>query len=402
MLAAIISKISRIRTHLTRLDQQPLGKAALTIVLLLDIFILSSIFDGLDKHTAQLTQPYEHIPADCREIVLDERWNASNRLERLSVAAALEHNQQYYSSIAKNPARHPVCETLISTLETIKKDKELGQTFNNIQKIKRESGDLRAQAERLKGSYDTSLLESIARQGEGQANVDALRNDLRAKTEALNTLTQKMTDLQASVVRDKRVQAFWALIDHQSAADREALRSDLQKLNFWYPVKRLGMEMIFLLPLFGLFYLWNFVSLRKDRPLQTLVSSHLLVVTVVPVLFKVIQLIYNILPKKFLQNLVALLESMKLVALWHYLAMALAIAATLVAIYVVQKTIFSRGKLLAKRIANDLCQECGSRLPPASSACPLCGFGQFKPCRHCGKPTHVYGSYCKECGEPAP
>lgn len=400
MLTAITRRIGGIRTHLTRLDRQPLGKAALTMVLLLDIFILSSIFDGLNKHTAQLIQPYEYIPAHCREIVIGERWNPSNRLERLTAIAAKEHNDSNYPSPHRILTRHPVCEPLLAAFEAINKDVELRQTFADIQKNRNESGDLRSQVERLKGSYDTSLIETIARPRETQANVDALRNELRVRTEALNILTHNMAGLEAGAERNERVQRLWALLDRLPASDQEQLRADLRSLNFWYPVKRLGMEMIFLAPLFGLFYLWNSVSIRKDRPVQTLVSSHLLVITVIPVLFKIIHLIYDILPKKFLQNLVAFLESRKLIALWHYIAMALAIAATLVLIYVVQKKVFSREKLLAKRIARGLCQDCGQHLPPGSTACPFCGFGQFKPCSHCGKPAHVYGSYCKACGKP--
>lgn len=400
MFTAITGRIGDIRTHLTRLDRQPLSKAALTIVLLLDVFILSSIFDGLERHTAQLTQPYDYIPSECRDIVLDERWNTTNRLERLSVHATLERSNHSLPSPERKEARHPVCDPLLAALEAIKKDPELVRVFAAIRKLRQESGDLRTQSERLKGAYDTALLETIARQREGQPKVDALRSDLNAKTDTLNTLTRQIAEREATAERNERVLRMWAQIERLSESDREQLRTDLQRLNFWYPVKRLGMELIFLLPLIALFYLWNSASIRKDRPVQTLVSSHLLVIAVIPVLFKIIQLIYDILPKKFLAQLIALLESLKLVALWHYLAMALAIAATLALIYVVQKKIFSREKLLAKRIARGLCQDCGRHLPPGSQACPFCGFGQFKPCKHCGKLTHVHGSYCKECGQP--
>ncbi len=400
MFSAITRRIGAIRTHLTRLDRQPLSKAALAIVLLLDVFILSSIFDGLDRHTAQLTQPYEVIPSACRDIVLDERWNPTNRLERLSVHATAERNSYSPPPPERKETPHPVCEPLLAALNAIKKDPELVRTFAAIRKLRQEAGDIRVQSERLKGAYDTALLETIARQREGQAKVDALRSDLNAKTNTLNTLTAKIVEREATAERDERVQRLWTQLERLSESDREQLRADLQRLNFWYPVKRLGMELIFLLPLFALFYFWNAVSIRKDRPVQTLVSSHLLVITVIPALFKIIQLIYDILPKKFLAQLIALLESLNLVALWHYLAMALAIAATLALIYVVQKKIFSREKLFAKRIARGLCQECGRHLPPGSQACPFCGFGQFKPCKRCGKLTHVHGSYCKECGHP--
>lgn len=400
MPGAMASRIGSIRANLVRLDRQPLGKAALTIVLLLDIFILSSLFDGLDKHTAQLAAPDQFIPATCRDIVLDGRWNRSNRLERLSTLVAAERTSYAPPSPTRSPVRHPVCESLLGPIDAITKDPELGQTFIALRKQRQEAADLRGQIERLKGAYDTALLETVARQRDGQAHVDALRDDLHGRTEALNALARTIADLEAAAERNERVRGLWAQIDRLSESDREQLRTDLQKFNFWYPVRRLGMEMLFLLPLFALFYLWNSASIRKDRPVQTLVSSHLLVIAVIPLLFKVIQTVYDILPKKFLRRLVELLEALNLIALWYYLAMALAIVASLAVIYIVQKKIFSRKKLLEKRIAHGLCQECGRRLPPGSRACPLCGFAQFKTCGHCGEATHVYGGYCRECGKP--
>ncbi|HEX9661036.1 MAG TPA: zinc ribbon domain-containing protein [Candidatus Binatia bacterium] len=54
---------------------------------------------------------------------------------------------------------------------------------------------------------------------------------------------------------------------------------------------------------------------------------------------------------------------------------------------------------MQRRIAKGLCQNCGQHLPAGSSACPFCGFAQYQPCGHCKKPTHVYGKFCKECGQ---
>ena len=400
MLNTIAGRMGGIRTHLTRLDRQPLGRAALMIVLLLDAFILSSIFDGLERHTAQLAQPHEIVPESCRQIVLDERWNPSNRLERLAAIAATQDQNPYSAQRKKRLARHPVCEPLIAALDAVSQDRELRPVFADIRKIREHSGDLRTQIERLKGSYDTALLEAIARPGETHANAEALGNDLRTRTDTLNVLTQKLAGLEAAAQDNRRVQKLWLELDAVSESARQRLRADLWRLDFWYPVKRLGMEMIFLLPLLGLFYAWNLASIRNSRPVQTLVSSHLLVIAVIPVLCKIIQLVYDILPRKFLHSLVVFLESLKLIAVWHYLAMALAIAATLALIYVVQNKLFSREKLLARRISRGLCQDCGRPLAPGSAACPLCGFVQFKPCPHCGKPAHVFGSYCADCGKP--
>jgi hypothetical protein len=159
------------------------------------------------------------------------------------------------------------------------------------------------------------------------------------------------------------------------------------------------MQLIFLLPLFGIFYAWNALSIRKNRGVQTLVSSHLLAVSFIPILCKIFETIYGIIPKKLLKQLIDLLESLKLVAIWHYLIIAVAVVAALFLIYIFQKKLFSREKLLERRISKGECQQCGKHLPAGAHACPFCGFTQFKPCGHCYKPTHVHGKFCRECGK---
>lgn len=58
-------------------NNQPAGKATLAVVIMLDVFILLSIIDGLDEHTNQLTSPQEFIPNYCSEIINGE-WVLSH------------------------------------------------------------------------------------------------------------------------------------------------------------------------------------------------------------------------------------------------------------------------------------------------------------------------------------
>jgi predicted RNA-binding Zn-ribbon protein involved in translation (DUF1610 family) len=144
------------------------------------------------------------------------------------------------------------------------------------------------------------------------------------------------------------------------------------------------------------------VSIRKSRGVQTLVSSHLLVVSFIPIFFKIIDAVLDIIPKKLIKKIIDLLESLKLVAIWHYLIIAISVAVALFLIYIFQKKLFSREKLIERRIARGLCQQCGRHLPPESRACPFCGFAQYKTCPECSKPAHVYGKHCRECGNVLP
>ena len=398
MTAKFKDAFSRVRSNLTSLDRQPLSKAALVIILFLDIFILTAIFNGLDEHTRQLTSPDDRIPYTCREIVINNRWNATNRIDNLS-QIVLAHSTRYYLVEEKRKDLHPVCAPYLDLFDQIKNDKALTASFEDRAKFVQETRDLQREIGNLKGAYDTSLLETIARQKQGQAHVQTLQKDIRKKTDALNTLQGSIVALDQRINGNEKIKLLWERLEGLSDRDRDTLKADLRSMYFWHPVKRLGMQMLFLLPLFAVFYAWNNASIRKNRGIQALVSSHLLVVSFIPIFFKIIETVYDIIPKKLLKKLMDLLESLKLVAVWHYLVIAVAVAAALFLIYIFQKKLFSREKLIERRIAKGQCQECGKHLPAGSAACPFCGFAQFRACNSCGKPTLVYGKYCRECGK---
>ncbi|MBP7445745.1 MAG: zinc ribbon domain-containing protein, partial [Zoogloea sp.] len=127
----------------------------------------------------------------------------------------------------------------------------------------------------------------------------------------------------------------------------------------------------------------------------------LLVVSFIPILFKLVEAVYRIIPHRLLAALFEFLAAFRLVAIWHYLVMAAVIAAALGVIHFLQKKLFSRERLLERRIARGECQGCGKHLPADSAACPFCGYAQFSPCPHCQGLMHLHGRYCRHCGQPA-
>lgn len=393
-------KFTKVRTHLTSLDDQPLGKAALLIIIFLDIFIIVSIFDGLDAHTRQLSSPDVIIPNTCQEIVVNRQWNPTNRIDNLS-QIIISSSTSPYRIEEKRKERHPVCVPYVDLVDQIKNDKALTSTFEDRNKLENEAKELQRAIDNLKGAYDTSLLETIAKQQESQTKIDATRKDFQEKTSALNVLKSRIATLERTINDETKVKLLWEKLEGLKAQDRQTLITELRTLNYWFPVKKLGMQLLFLLPLFVVFYSWNNTSIRKNRGLQTLVSTHLLGISFIPILCKIIETVYDIIPKKMLKKIIDLLESLKLVAIWHYLVIALAVAVALFLIYIFQKKLFSREKLIERRISKGECQQCGKYLPAGSTACPFCGFVQYKPCSKCNNQMHVHGKFCRECGQQA-
>jgi hypothetical protein len=401
MLQAIRRKLGALWTDLSRIgERQPLSRAALVILLFLDAFILVSIFEGLDAHTRQLTTPAERIPAVCAEMVLDRRWNETSRLDRLAEAEAFRALPADPSA-KRPPAVHATCAPLVEALDAAAKDREISGALRTHRRVQGEIRELAAAVSATRPAYDTALLEDIAgapeRQGRG-----AIEKDVREKAGALEKARAQLATVDAALEGDPRVGALWKRIAAVTEEDGRRLEADRGRLVFWFPVKRLGMQLLFLAPLFAAFYLWSVRSARRGRGVQTLVASHLLVVSFIPIFGKIAEAVLEIIPRRLLARLIALLASLNLVAVWHYLVIAAAVAGALVLIWFVQRKLFSRERLVEKRIGKGQCQECGKRLPAGARACPFCGFGQFVECGACRGSAHAYASHCAECGAPLP
>jgi ribosomal protein L40E len=385
--ATLVSNLFRVG------DRQPLAKPALVVLLFLDAFILVSIFDGLAEHTGQLATPADRVPAVCVSMVIERGWDETSRLDRLREAIP------YDRSPYPDPPRvevHPICAPLLAAVDAVGANAELAELLRSRAGVRRELQALEASLAPIRPANDTALLETIAgRPGVAIASIEA---ELRQKTAAQETLRATLRTLDAALLGAPEVAALVSRVAALRDADRLRLEGELRRLTFWFPLKRLGMELVFLVPLLGVFLAWTVRSARRGPGVQTLVASHLLFVAAIPVFLKVVEAVYEVIPKRLLAAVMALLVRLNLVAVWHYLVIAVAIGVALAVIYVVQRRLFSPERLAQRRISRGLCQDCGSRLPAGARACPACGFAQLRRCPACGGEAHVRAAHCAGCG----
>ncbi len=224
-------------------------------------------------------------------------------------------------------------------------------------------GQVNSKLEKIRGAYDTSLLETIAQQNSANNEVAELKARVGELTAKLNQLSKEQRNVAQRIVQAPAIAQLLNLIGEPLADAAADLKAELIMLRYWQPVKRLGMELLFLLPLICAFYFWNSRSLRANRPYQTLVSAHLLTVACIPVVFKVFELLHDIIPYRLFTELFDLLRELNAVAIWHYLMMAVVIAVAMALTYLLQMKVFSHQRLIKKRIAKSLCQNvrCGYR-----------------------------------------
>ncbi len=389
---------------LTINDEEPLSKLSLFVIIALDIFILFVVFQGLDDHTQQLTSPYEYCPYQCREVLIKQKWTEASRMAKLQKLVLSDYNNysyRYNSQFEKSRIErmHPICKQFFLKINAIAKDKDLLKLFKKHQKIIEEKRQFTSKFKQAKDVYDTSLLENIAEQNADKTTLPSIASSMKYKAQQIEGFNLQISNIEKKINAHNLVKDLWDFIASIDTSQRDQLKKDIRKFAFWYPLKELAWQFLFLLPLFAIFYVWNIRSVKKDNKLQVLISSHLIVIASIPILFRIIDVVLELIPRHFFKNLFKLLKSLHIIALWHYVLIVASILFALFAIYIIQKKIFNKRRLQLKRLMKGACYHCGKKLPDGSTACPFCGVMQYKSCSGCESNTFVGGDYCISCGK---
>jgi len=380
--------------------EEPLNKLSLAVIIILDLFVLTLVFTGLEEHTRQLTTAGEYMPAIARDVFIEQNWTPANRISKLQPLILADRNNYRYRyespfDVRQIKLMHPASCEFYEKAGALADDKALHTLFLNRQKAVAERRKTESAFNKAKKSYDTQLLENIANSSKSKSS--ATSTTAKQYAQKIDRLIKEIRSLEQEIHAHSGVQELWGIIAVGDAS-REKIVSDYKRFQFWYPLKELLWQLVFLLPIFGIFYAWSIRSVKKDNPIQTLIASHLIVVASLPIILKVIELVLDIIPRHFFENLFKFLQTLHLMALWHYFVIFASIAVGLFLVYFIQRKVFNRQKVMQKRLSKGSCISCNKRLPTTSAFCPFCAAAQFKECSTCHKETPVGGSSCIHCG----
>lgn len=380
--------------------EEPLNKLSMTLIVILDLFILTILFNGLDEHTRQLTTADEYLPVAARSIFIEQDWTPANRISRLQPLVLADRNNARYRYDSpfedqKISLMHPSASTFYSQVKSLAQDKTLSALFLTRQKTVEEREKTEEAFDKAKKPYDTQLLENIA--NAAKPNVNATSSTAREYTQKIERLTGDVRNTEQQIHAHPGIQKLWSIINPDDTA-RDRVVADFKRFQFWFPLKELIWQLLFLLPIFGAFCAWSNHSVKKNSPIQTLIASHLLVIAALPIILKTAELVIDIIPKHFFKNLFKVLQSLHLMALWHYFIIFSSIAVGLFLVYFIQRKVFNRQKVLQKRLMKGFCISCNKHLPDGSTFCPFCGAEQITKCLACGKDSPLGGTFCIRCG----
>ena len=395
-------RFSAFKARLTTVgSEEPLNKLSLAVIILLDLFVLSILFGGLEDHTKQLTSPSEYMPHIARQVFIDQTWSPSVRLSKLQPLVLSDrkgystHHRSMFAPEKLEPM-HPLCRDFYEKIHALSQDPPLVDLFVQRDLKAKERGRVRSSQDKAKRAYDTQLLETIA--GKERANTAMIAKRSQSLTARIEMLTSQIDEIERKITAHPGIQEIWSITAPKNQSREQAVK-DYRSFERWYLLRELLWQLLFLLPIFGLFYVWSGRSVKKDNRIQTLVASHLLVVAFIPILCKLIELVVKLIPSYFFKTLFRFLRSLHLIAIWRYLVIIGAIALGLFLVFLIQKKVFSREKMMQKRLMKGACTRCSKKLPAGAAVCPFCGTKQLERCNSCQQSTPVGGTYCIHCGE---
>jgi predicted RNA-binding Zn-ribbon protein involved in translation (DUF1610 family) len=395
------------------INNEPLNKMSLIVIILVDLFILTNVFTGLGDISRWHLSPSEAYPCYVEwdsyrsEKAIDKDYNFLRK-----AVAAKDRNDEYGSYPPQINLTQKYQKNTKNRLGTISntcfeyagiRDKlnTAGnqQTVASIDRRQADIGKLETANQTVKLQYDSSLLEKIAGQERGRSinNVAAekAKQTLDQNNLKISALKQENTNLKNTLIAKPESTTFISLLKDNNKFN--SLKSGYEQASFWYPSIQFGFQFAFLLPLIlGAFIINNFAQ-RRGYGLIALITWHLLVIFLIPLLFKVFEFLQIGAIFKFFSDIVhTLFGSLLFLVSYIYILLVPLVGFGLIKVF--QEFVFNAKIQTAKRVQKSQCVHCARKIRATDIYCPHCSTYQLSECQNCHHHTYKDLPYCNQCG----
>ncbi|MEH2291873.1 hypothetical protein [Nostoc sp.] len=405
MFARIRRLLSQFFSKSRTINNEPLNKVSLIVIILIDIFILINVFTGLDDISRWYLSPNKAYP--CYSEWQDYRTKTTKDKDYEIVRLSFQNNAKYQLTFQQNyqqvEAGHlgKVSKTCLQYANY--KDKinnpekqEIIKTIDQKQaKISRLEEDDRT----IKAQYDSTLLEKIAgqdrQQSINQVSAEKAKQALEQNNRQISTLKQENSTLKNELLTKPESISFIAFLKDDNQF-RE-VNKGYQKASFWYPSIQLAFQCLFLLPLILIALSVHKFAQGRGYGLISLISWHLLVIFFIPLIVKIFEFLQIGAIFEFIFKIISILFG-GLLFLLSYIYILLIPIIGFGIIQFFQKFVFNAKLQAASRVQKSCCVNCAKKIRPLDTYCPHCGYYQYIECQNCHNLTYKHLSYCKHCG----
>ena len=309
MLNKVRNIFSKFFNNTSTLNREPLNKASLIVIIIIDVFILINVFTGLDSIGRWHLSPDDTYPCYYEWKGYQEQTSA-NKDYTIITNSLLENNQPNFNAKYKQQEQgrlgkvSEICLNyglLKDNLNTVQ-NRQFLQTINQTQE---KINGLGGENAKIRRQYDSTLLEKIARQPDSksinQVEADKARQKLDSNTRQIAQFKEENKKRKNRLLNRPASGKFLSFL--QDKIQFSNLVNGYKTASFWYPSIQVTLQAIFLLPLI---FIASFIYGRSQRQgygLVSLISWHLLVIFVIPLVIKVLEFLQVGVVFKFLVDM---------------------------------------------------------------------------------------------------
>ena len=275
MFARIRRILSQFFSKSRTINNEPLNKVSLIVIILIDIFILINVFAGLDDISRWHISPTEAYPcySEWQNYRAKTTKDKDYEIVRLSLPDYQNNQLSFQKNYQKAEAGHlgKVSQTCLQYASY--KDKldnpEKQQIIKTIDQKQAKISYLEQANSTIKAQYDSTLLEKIAGQGRqqsiNQVSAEKAKQTLEQNNRQISLLKQEISTLKNELLAKPESISFIAFLKDDNQF-REVDKG-YKQASFWYPSIQLGFQSLFLLPLIIIALSVNKFAQKEDMDL---------------------------------------------------------------------------------------------------------------------------------------
>lgn len=405
MLSRIRRFLSQFLSRSRTINNEPLNKVSLIVLILIDIFILINVFAGLDDISRWHINPTQAYPCYSE---WESYRTATNKdkdfnIVRLALPSNNISQTSFHNLYQQEEVGHlgKVSQTCLKYGDY--KDKinnsENQQTNKNIEQKQAKISTLEQANRQIRAQYDSTLLEKIAGQTRdksiNQVGAEKAKQELDRNNREVSTLKQEISNLKNELLTKPEISSYLAFL--KDSGQFSQVKNGYQKAAFWYPSIQLAFQSLFLLPLIFITLSIHKFAQRKGYGLISLISWHLLVIFFIPLIIKVFEFLQVGAIFQFLFNIIsAIFGGLLFLVSYLYILLIPLIGFGIIKFF--QKIVFNPKVQTANRVQKSSCINCAKKIRHHESYCPHCGYYQYVECQNCHELTYKNLPYCKQCG----
>ncbi|AFY34472.1 zinc ribbon domain-containing protein [Calothrix sp. PCC 7507] len=389
------------------INNEPLNKVSLIVIILIDIFILINVFTGLDDISRWHISPNQAYPcyAEWQDYLTQTNKDKDYEIIRRSLTHSINNQPSFQQTYQQVEAGHlgKVSETCLNYAADKDKIKnpENRQIIQTIDQKQTKVNNLDQTNRQIRSQYDSTLLEKIAGQPREQSinavGAEKAKLELEQNQRNISILKKEISNLKTELITKPESVGFIAFL--QDDDKFKTVKKGYQQSSFWYPSIQLAFQSLFLIPLIFIALLVNKFTQARRYGLISLISWHLLVIFFIPLILKIFEFLQIGVVFQFIFDIVSALFG-GLLFLISYVYILIIPLVGFGIIKFMQKVVFNSQVQAANRIQKSRCIHCAKKIRPHDIYCPHCGTYQYIECPNCHNVTYKHLPYCKECGSP--